>query len=208
MAEQANRPRRLPPGSRLVLATHNPGKLRELRRLFEPFGVELIGAGELGLPAPAETGASLEENAAIKALAAARATGLPALADDSGFFVAALGGAPGVKSADWAMLPDGRRDYRAAMARIAREAAGNPDRRAAFRCVLALAWPDGHVDVHPGEVVGSWVHPPRGEGGFGYDPMFIPAHSGLTFGEMTPAEKSADDHRSRAFAALAAAALG
>ncbi len=195
-------PRRLEPG-RLVLATHNPGKAREFAAMLAPLGLEAVSAASLGLPEPAETGETFAANAALKALAAARATGLPALADDSGLEVAGLGGAPGVRTADWAMVPGGGRDYAAAMARIARED-GSADRRCAFVAALALAWPDGHVEHAEGRCEGHWVQPPRGGRGFGYDPMFIPAGEALTFGEMAPAEKSRFSHRARAFAALAA----
>lgn len=193
--------RRLLPG-RLVLATHNGGKAREFAALLAPHGLEVVSAASLGLAEPEETGETFHANAALKALLAARATGLPALADDSGVEVAALGGAPGVRTADWAMRPDGGRDYAMAMARIAREDR-SPDRRCAFVAVLALAWPDGHLEHAEGRCEGHWVHPPRGANGFGYDPMFIPEGESLTFGEMTPAEKSRFSHRARAFAALA-----
>jgi XTP/dITP diphosphohydrolase len=195
--------RRLAPG-RLVLASHNAGKLREFSELLAPFGMALVSARELGLPEPEETGATFVENAALKALAATRATGLPALADDSGCEVAALGGAPGVRTADWATLPDGSRDYGPAMARVAREAGGNPDRRCAFVATLVLAWPDGHTEVAEGRTEGVWVHPPRGANGFGFDPMFEPeGGGGRTFGEMAPEQKARLNHRARAFAALA-----
>lgn len=199
--------RRLPP-DRLLLASHNAGKLREFGALLAPFGVELVSAAALGLPEPPETGATFAANAAIKAMAAARATGLVALADDSGLEVAALGGAPGVHTADWARQPDGTRDYGAAMARLAREAAQDPDRRCAFVAVLVLAWPDGHSASFEGRTEGSWTWPPRGEMGFGFDPIFVPEGQSLTFGEMTPAQKARLSHRARAFAALAAACLG
>lgn len=196
--------RRLRRGDRLVVASHNPGKLAEIAALLAPLGIEAVGAPELGLPGPAETGASFAENAAIKALAAARAAGLPALADDSGFSVAALEGAPGVHTADWATLPDGSRDYGVAMA-LTRARIGEPeDTRAWFTCCLALAWPDGQVETVEGRVEGSWVWPPRGTRGFGYDPMFLPAGEAETFGEMEPARKHAISHRARAFAALRA----
>ena len=198
--------RRLAPG-RLVLASHNAGKLRELRALLAPHGIEVLSAGELGLPEPEETGETFHANAALKALAAMRATGLPALADDSGLMVAALGGAPGVRTADWAQQADGSRDYAAAMARIAAEAGASADHDCTFISVLALAWPDGEVAFHEGRVDGAWVHPPRGAGGFGYDPMFIPGGESLTFGEMTPGQKAAHSHRARALAAFAAACL-
>lgn len=194
----------LPPG-RLVLASHNAGKLAELRALLPP-GYDVVSAGALGLAEPPETGVTFRENAAIKAVSAARATGLPALADDSGLMVAALGGAPGVHTADWAIQPDGSRDYAAAMARVAREAAGGPA-DAAFVSTLALARPDGAVSFFEGRVEGRWVWPPRGQGGFGYDPMFEPENLGRTFGEMTAAEKRARNHRARAFAAFAKACL-
>lgn len=197
--------RRLAPG-RLVLASHNAGKLREFSALLAPFGLELVSAGGLGLPEPAETGTSFVENAGIKALAATRASGLPALADDSGLAVAALGGAPGVYTADWAMRPDGTRDYAVAMARIAAEDA-SARRRCAFIAVLVLAWPDGHTQAFEGRCEGHWVNPPRGPQGFGYDPMFVPDGTGLTFGEMSPAEKARYSHRARAFAALAEGCL-
>ena len=193
--------RRLAPG-RLVLATHNAGKAREFAALLAPHGLEVVSAASLGLPEPEETGETFRANAALKALAAARASGLPALADDSGLEVAALGGAPGVRTADWAMLPGGGRDYGAAMARIAREDA-SAERRCAFVAALALAWPDGHVEHAEGRCEGHWVAPPRGTQGFGYDPMFIPEGEALTFGEMAPEEKARFSHRARAFAALA-----
>jgi XTP/dITP diphosphohydrolase len=196
--------RRLAPGP-LVLATHNAGKLREFAGLLAPHGMEVSSAGQLGLAEPAETGETFLANATLKAMAAARATGLPALADDSGLEVAALGGAPGVRTADWAMRPDGSRDYGAAMARVAREA--GTDTRCAFVAVLVLAWPDGHTEAFEGRVEGDWVWPPRGAIGFGYDPMFQPAGEALTFAEMTPEAKARHSHRARAFAALAQACL-
>jgi XTP/dITP diphosphohydrolase len=203
--------RRLAAG-RLVLASHNAGKLREFGGLLAPFGMELVSAKALGLPEPAETGVSFVENATIKALAATRATGLPALADDSGVEVAALGGAPGVHTADWAAQPDGTRDYHAAMARLAREAGHDPDRRCAFVAVLVLAWPDGHTESFEGRTEGHWTWPPRGEMGFGFDPIFVPdgqeGGQEVTFSEMTPEEKARLSHRARAFAALAAGCLG
>ena len=193
---------------RLVLATHNAGKLREVAALLAPYGMDVVSVKELGLPEPAETETSFIGNAGIKALAAARASGLPALADDSGFSVAALGGDPGVRTADWAELPDGSRDYAMAMARVAELAAPFPDRRAWFTCALVLAWPDGHTEGFEGKVHGTWVAPPRGSRGFGYDPMFIPDGGSETFGEMEPAAKHANSHRARAFALLSAACLG
>ncbi len=197
----------LQPG-RLVLASHNAGKLREFAELLAPFGMELVSAKALGLPEPAETGTTFVENAALKALAASRATGLPALADDSGCEVAALGGAPGVYTADWATLPDGSRDYGHAMERVAREAGGNPDRRCAFVATLVLAWPDGHTEVAEGRTEGVWVHPPRGANGFGFDPMFEPeGGGGLTFAELPAGAKARLSHRSRAVSRLTAMAF-
>ena len=169
--------------------------------------MELVPAGELGLPEPEETGETFLANATIKALAAAKAAGLPALADDSGLAVAELGGRPGVRTADWAMRPDGTRNYPAAMARIAAEDA-SPERRCAFVAVLVLAWPDGHTEAFEGRVEGHWVAPPRGERGFGYDPIFAPEGESRTFGEMTQEDKARHSHRARAFAALAAGCLG
>ncbi|GIX09873.1 non-canonical purine NTP pyrophosphatase [Elioraea sp.] len=196
--------RRLARGDRLVVATHNSGKLAEIAALLAPLGVEAVGAAALGLAEPAETGSTFAENATIKALAAARAAGLPALADDSGFSVAALDGAPGVHTADWATLPDGSRDYGVAMA-LTRARIGEPeDARAWFTCCLALAWPDGAVETFEGRIDGTWVWPPRGTEGFGYDPMFLPDGEVETFGEMAPARKHAISHRARAFAALRA----
>ncbi len=194
--------RRLGRGARLVVASHNAGKLAEIAELLAPFGIEAASAPALGLPEPEETGASFAENATIKALAAARASGLPALADDSGFSVAALNGAPGVRTADWALLPDGSRDYGVAMA-LTRARIGEPEDEAAwFTCCLALAWPDGQVETFEGRVDGAWVWPPRGSRGFGYDPMFVPEGAVETFGEMEPAAKHAVSHRARAFAKL------
>lgn len=199
--------RRLAAGERIVLASHNAGKLREVAALLAPFGVPVVSAQALGLPEPAETEDSFLGNARIKALAAARAAGLPALADDSGFGVAALGGDPGVRTADWAMLADGTRDYGMAMAKVARLAAPHGDRSAWFTCALVLAWPDGHAEGFEGRVDGSWVFPPRGVQGFGYDPMFVPEDRDVTFGEMAPEEKHRHNHRARAFALLSAACL-
>lgn len=191
---------------KLVLASHNQGKLAEFQRLFAPYGIELVGAGELGLPEPPETGTTFIENALIKARAAVAASGLPALADDSGIAVTALDGAPGVYSADWAGAD---KDFAPAMQRIEDGLRGKDDRSAAFVAVLALAWPDGHHEIAEGRVEGQVVWPPRGDGGFGYDPMFVPEGESQTFGEMAVGEagfarKAAFSHRARAFAALAA----
>jgi len=197
--------RRLAQGARLLLASHNAGKLREIAELVAPHGIGVVSAAELGLPEPEETATDFVGNARIKALAGARGAGLPALADDSGFCVAALGGAPGVYSARWA---GPSRDFAAAMARVNREMGDTPDRRAWFVCALCLAWPDGETATFVGRVDGEAVWPPRGEHGFGYDPMFLPAGSAQTFGEMAPAAKHAISHRARAFAQLLAACFG
>ena len=184
--------------ARLVIASHNAGKVEEITALLAPFGVETIAASSLGLPEPEETGASFEANAALKAEAAAHATGLPALADDSGLVVPALGGAPGIYSARWA---GPAKDFRRAMERVHREL-GDQARDAMFVAVLALARPEGWTDLFRGEVRGTLTWPPRGDKGFGYDPMFIPRGGTLTFGELDPAEKHRISHRARAFAKL------
>lgn len=189
-------------GDRLVIATHNQGKVEEITALLSRFAVGAVSAGALGLPEPEETGDSFEANAVLKATAAVSASGLPALADDSGLVVPALGGAPGIHSARWA---GPAKDFRLAMTRVQRELR-DCDRSAFFVAVLALAWPDGGVEWFRGEVAGHLVWPPRGERGFGYDPMFVPADGGAqTFGEMDPAEKHQISHRARAFAKLAEA---
>lgn len=200
-------PRRLAAGERIVLATHNAGKVREVSALLAPHGVAVVSAGALGLPEPEETETTFLGNARIKALAAARAAGIPALSDDSGFSVRSLGGAPGVRTADWAMQPDGSRDYAKAMALVAERAGTSAERGAWFTCALVLAWPDGHTEGFEGRVHGHWVWPPRGANGFGYDPMFVPDGGKETFGEMAPEAKHAISHRARAFALLAAACL-
>ena len=192
-------------GGRLAIATHNPGKLREIAELLRPYGVETVGAAALDLVEPAETGTTFEANAELKALAAAKASGLPALADDSGLAVMALGGAPGIYSARWA---GPKKDFSAAMRRIERELAGKADRRASFVAALALAWPDGHVEIFRGEVHGTLVFPARGAEGFGYDPIFLPDGATRTFGEMDPAAKHAISHRARAFAKLVVSCFG
>jgi XTP/dITP diphosphohydrolase len=199
--------RRLTPGERIVIATHNKGKLREVAALLAPHGIGTVSAGELNLPEPDETETTFIGNATIKALAAARAAGLPALADDSGFSVAALDGAPGVRTADWAIQPDGSRDYADAMRKVMDAAQEFEDRAAWFTCALVLAWPDGHVEAFEGRATGHWVWPPRGANGFGYDPMFQPQHGEETFGEIDPAQKHAISHRAAAFALLASACL-
>jgi len=202
--------------SPVVIATHNPGKLREMRDLLAPYGIEAQSAGELGLPEPEETGTTFAANARIKAEAAAKATGLAAFADDSGFSVDALGGEPGIHSARWAG-PD--KDFADAMARIndllVERGANEPaQRRAYFIAALCLAWPDGHTEVFEGRVDGEALWPPRGEKGFGYDPMFLPDGFDRTFGEMSAEEKHGLpprgrglSHRARAFVKLAAACL-
>ncbi|MBV8200082.1 MAG: non-canonical purine NTP pyrophosphatase [Acidobacteria bacterium] len=196
--------RRLEPRGSLVMASHNPGKLAEIAALLGPFGVEVLSAARLGLPEPEETAADFVGNARLKAVAAARASGRPALADDSGFSVAALAGAPGVFSARWA---GPARDFATAMARVHEQVADAPDQRAWFTCALTLAWPDETTDTFVGRVDGIICWPPRGTRGFGYDPMFCPAGSALTYGEMEPSAKHAASHRGRAFAGLAAACL-
>ena len=200
---------------RLVAATHNKGKLRELRELLAPYAVELVSAGELGLAEPEETGRTFAENATLKAVAAARASGLPALADDSGLCVEGLGGAPGIYSARWA---GETKDFAAAMRRVETElrtlGAAQPW-RAYFISALALAWPDDHLDLFEGRVDGHLVFPPRGVNGFGYDPIFVPDGHSRGFGEMTAEEKHgipadgsrALSHRARAFQDLARACL-
>ncbi len=194
--------RRLLPGARLVIASHNPGKLREIAVLLAPHGIDCVSAATLGLAEPEETAADFVGNARLKALAAAGAAGLPALADDSGFSVAALGGAPGVVSARWAG-PD--KDFAVAMARVQAEIGPSDDRRAWFTAALCLAWPDGETATFLGRVEGTTVWPPRGTRGFGYDPIFVPLGGSATYGEMEPAEKHASSHRARAFAQLVAA---
>ena len=196
-------------GGRLLVASHNAGKVRELNELLAPFGVACVSAGELGLPEPEETGTTFEANADLKALAAATAAGLPALADDSGLCVDALGGDPGIYSARWA---GPAKDFGAAMARVeaalAAAGAGSPQaRRAHFACALSLAWPDAHVETFVGRVHGSLVWPPRGTHGFGYDAMFLPDGGSLTFGEMLPAATHAISHRAIAFRLLIDARL-
>ena len=196
-------------GAALVVASHNPGKVGELRALLSTRGVRAVPAASLGLAEPEETGATFAENALAKALPAARAAALPALGDDSGLAVTALDGAPGIFSARWA---GPERDFAAAMARVhdelaARGAATPADRRAEFVAALCLAWPDGHVEAFEGRIGGTLVWPPRGTNGFGYDPIFVADGHERTFGEMTPDRKQALNHRGRAFALLAAACL-
>jgi XTP/dITP diphosphohydrolase len=208
---------------RLVLASHNEGKVREIRDLLGPYGIEPVSALELDLPEPDEIGVSFVENADLKARQAADLSGLPALADDSGLCVDALGGRPGIFSARWAcsdptVPPDagpgevqGERDFGLAMRRVWDElqALGPEASRAAhFVCALAVVWPDGHAEWFEGRVDGTLVWPPRGDRGFGYDPMFVPAGRDATFGEMEPADKHAISHRAEAFRKLVAKLLG
>ena len=200
----------------LVIATHNAGKLAEMRELLAPYGIEAQSAGELGLGEPEETGTSFAANARIKAMAAAKATGRPAFADDSGLVVEALGGEPGIQSARWAG-PD--KDFRGAMNRIQtllieRGATAPAQRRAHFIAALCLAWPDGHLEEFEGRVDGVAAWPPRGDAGFGYDPLFLPDGFDRTFGQMSAAEKhglppngQGLSHRARAFVKLADACL-
>jgi XTP/dITP diphosphohydrolase len=192
-------------GGRLVVASHNPGKVREIAELLAPFAIEVISAGTLKLPEPEETEASFIGNAVLKARAAALASRLPALADDSGLCVSALKGAPGIHSARWA---GPAKDFTVAMRRIAGELGAAADRTAKFVCALALCWPDGHCESFEGEVHGSLTFPPRGEKGFGYDPIFVPTGHAVTFAEMVPAAKHAMSHRARAFEKLVAACFG
>ena len=193
--------RKLEPG-RIVIASHNPGKVREIGDLLRPHGMEVVSAGELGLPEPEETEDSFIGNAELKARASATGANLPALADDSGLVVDALGGAPGIYSARWAG-PD--KDFALAMRTVEdalREQGTDTPRTAHFTCALSLAWPDGHCETFEGEVAGELVWPPRGDKGFGYDPVFVPNGSDITFGEMEPERKHAMSHRARAFKKL------
>ena len=184
---------------RLVIASHNPGKVGEIATLLAPFGAKAVAAAEWGLPEPEETGDSFADNAELKARAAAKASGLAALADDSGLQVAALDGRPGIRSARWA---GPEKDFRVAMRRVEEALSGLDNRRANFACALALCWPDGHMETFEGFVFGSLVWPPRGEKGFGYDPMFAADGHDVTFGEMEPDEKQRISHRADAFRKL------
>lgn len=197
-------PRPVPRGTRLVIASHNPGKVREFGDLLRPFGLDVVSAGALGLPEPDETEATFIGNARLKAVAAATAAGLPALSDDSGLEVEALGGAPGIYSARWA---GPKKDFTLEMQRVhdefaAKGAWGAPGPRANFTAALCLAFPDGESECFEGKVFGRLVWPPRGQRGFGYDPMFLPDDGSETFGEMEPDAKHAISHRARAFAML------
>jgi len=186
-------------GNKLVIASHNKGKVREIGELLAPFGVETISAGELDLPEPVEDGLTFIANAEIKALAAAKASGLPALSDDSGLEVHGLGGEPGIYSARWA---GPSKDFNIGMKAVMDKLGDNPDRGANFTCALTLAWPDGHMESFEGKVFGALTWPMRGEKGFGYDPIFIPEGHDITFAEMEPAEKHAMSHRADAFKQL------
>lgn len=189
---------------RLVIATHNAGKLAEIEQLLRPYGVSVTSAGALGLDEPDETETTFIGNARIKAHAAVKATGLPALADDSGIEIDALNGAPGVYTADWAETPDGR-DFNMAMTKTWKrlEVIGAPaPRTARFRCTFVLAWPDGHDEVFEGHVDGQITWPMRGDRGHGYDPIFQPDGHDISFGQMDPDEKNRISHRARAFAKL------
>lgn len=205
--------RRLERGTQLVVASHNAGKVREINELVGPHGLAAVSAAELRLPEPEETGSTFAANAALKAVAAARASGLPALSDDSGLEVEALGGAPGIYSARWA---GEAKDFAMAMRRVADEVRtraswGDLDHlgpRANFMCALCLARPDGATQLFEGKVYGHLVWPARGSNGFGYDPMFVADGHTLTFGEMEPDAKHAISHRARAFALFARACLG
>ncbi|HYK78310.1 MAG TPA: RdgB/HAM1 family non-canonical purine NTP pyrophosphatase [Micropepsaceae bacterium] len=197
---------RLFAGDRLVVASHNQGKLREIIELLAPFGIKAVSASERGLPEPEETGSSFADNATLKAEAAAKGAGLPALADDSGLCVPALDNAPGIYSARWA---GPSKDFRIAMRRVEEELRDTEshDMRAFFVCALALAAPGATTQAFEGRVYGSLAFPPRGDKGFGYDPIFVPEGYRMTFGEMSPADKHAMSHRARAFAKFVAAAI-
>ena len=192
--------------SRLVIASHNQGKVIEIANLLRPLAIDIIGARELGLNEPEETGQTFIENAVLKAKLAAKVTKLPALADDSGLVVNALGGAPGIYSARWA---GPEKDFGHAMRRVSEALllGGNPDRSCSFVCALALAWPDGHSESFEGRVNGSVTWPARGQNGFGYDAIFTPLGRKQTFGEMDPEEKHAMSHRADAFAQLVSSCL-
>jgi len=191
-------------GERLVIASHNKGKLVEITELLRPFGTTIISAGELGLREPDETEDTFAGNARIKAHFSAQASGFPALSDDSGITVDALGGAPGVYTADWAETPTGR-DFPMAMKKVwdlLEDKKAPEPRTAAFNCTLCMAWPDGHDEIFEGRVSGRLVWPMRGNTGFGFDPIFLPAGEEMTFGEMDPKRKKAISHRADAFAKL------
>ena len=206
--------RRLGSGT-LVIATHNAGKLKEISALLEPYGVKCLSAGSLGLPEPAETGTTFVENALIKARAASEASGMAALADDSGIAVDALGGRPGVYTADWAERQwfegEPGRDWFMAMGKVEgmlQQIGPDADRSCAFHCTLAVAWPDGEQAIYEGTAPGTLTWPPRGELGFGYDPVFVPKGRDQTFAEIDPSEKHTIGHRADAFAKLVTEQFG
>lgn len=182
-----------------MIATHNPGKAREISDLLRPYVSKFYTASELNLPEPEETGATYIANASLKARAATKLSGKPALADDSGFSVNALQGAPGIYSARWA---GPNKDFMKAMSEVHRQMDNHPDRSASFICVLALGWPDGHVETFEGKIDGEVIWPPRGDKGFGYDPMFVPKDESRTYAEISPEEKHKTSHRARAFQKL------
>lgn len=192
-------------GNKLIIASHNQGKVREIGELLAPFGVETISAGDLDLPEPIEDGKTFIANAEIKALAAAKAAGLPALSDDSGLEVHGLNGDPGIYSARWC---GPEKDFSVGMHMINERLADNPNRAANFTCALTLAWPDGHMESFEGKVFGDIAWPMRGDKGFGYDPIFVPTGHAITFAEMEPSEKHAMSHRADAFKQLIAACFG
>jgi len=199
--------RKLAPG-RLVIASHNAGKVREIGALLAAYGIETVSAADLDLPEPVENGTTFIANAELKALQAADLSGLPALADDSGLCVEALGDEPGIFSARWAELADGSRDFGEAMRRVEaqlQDLGPGTSRDAHFACALTLAWPDGHSESFEGRVDGTLAWPPRGQNGFGYDPVFVPNGHNVTFGEMDPEAKHAMSHRADAFRQLVAA---
>jgi XTP/dITP diphosphohydrolase len=198
---------RLSRGDKLVIASHNLGKVREIRELLEPYGLDVIGAADLGLVEPEETGSTFAENAILKAEAASAASNLAALADDSGLSVSALNGAPGIYSARWA---GPKKDFRMAMTRVEDEmrSSGNPDKRAHFVCALALSAPQAATEIFEGRAYGQIDFPPRGQFGFGYDPIFIPEGHRFTFAEMDPHAKHAISHRAKAFEKFVKSAFG
>ncbi len=201
------RHRKLESGQKIVVASHNEGKVREIRDLLRPFGLITLSASELGLGEPEETETTFAGNAALKALAAAQASDLPALSDDSGLAIDALGGDPGIYAARWAELPKievetygQRRDFDMAMWHVHDKLGDTKNRRARFICALCLAWPNGETSIYEGQVEGDMIWPPRGDKGFGYDPIFQALGDKLTFAEIDPAEKHAKSHRADAFA--------
>ena len=194
----------LPKGSKLIVASHNSGKVREISELLRPLDLKVLSAGDLGLQEPEETGLTYAENAILKAQVAAKESGEVALADDSGVSVSALNGEPGIYSARWA---GPEKDFNLAMRKVHEALGSNLDRRAAFICVLALAWPDGHTETFEGRIDGQLIWPPRGNKGFGYDPMFVADGYDITFAEMEPQDKHKISHRARAFKKMLQACL-